>query len=85
MSFAPPDLAIAIDPTPGAGLVAAIAAISFVTGVLAGLGPAMSDSRVNLVAALNSTGYFGSVRGSSRLRRALVVAEVTISVMLLPA
>jgi ABC-type antimicrobial peptide transport system permease subunit len=38
---------------------------------------------VNLVAALKNTGYFGSVRGSSRLRRALVVAEVTITVMLL--
>ena len=65
------------------GLIGGIAIISLAIGVLAGLGPAMADSRVNLLSALKHGGYFGSVRGNSRLRRALVIAEVTITVMLL--
>ena len=83
VAFAPPDLAMAINPTPGVGLIAGIAITALAIGLIAGLGPAMTDSRVNLTAALKSTGYFGSVRGSSRLRRALVITEVTITVMLL--
>ena len=82
-AFAPADLAMAINPTPGIGLIAGIAIAALAIGLLAGLGPAMTDSRVDLTAALKSTGYFGSVRGSSRLRRALVITEVTITVMLL--
>ena len=83
MSFAPPDLAVAINPNPSVGLIGAVILISLMIGILAGLGPAVSDSRVNLLSALKSSGYFGSIRGNSRLRRALVVAEVTITVMLL--
>ena len=83
VAFAPPDLAMAINPTPGVGLIVAIAITALAIGLLAGLGPAMTDSHVNLTAALRSTGYFGSVRGSSRLRRSLVITEVTITVMLL--
>ena len=60
---------------------ASLAAIAI--GVFAGLGPAVADSRVNLVSALKATGYFGGGRGGSRLRRVLVIAEVTITVMLL--
>ena len=83
LSFAPPDLAVAIDATPGMGLITAIVVSALGIGVLAGLGPAVSDSRVDLIAALKNGGYFGSVRGNSRLRRALVITEVTITVMLL--
>jgi predicted permease len=82
-AFAPSDLAVAINPVPDGGLVAGIVAVALAIGLLAGLGPAVSDSRVNLVAAMKSSGYFGAVRGSSRLRRGLVIAEVTITVMLL--
>jgi predicted permease len=82
-SFAPPDLALAINPNPSTSLIAGIAAISLGIGTLAGLGPALTDSRVNLLAALKTGGYFGSVHGNARLRRALVVAEVTITVVLL--
>ena len=83
VSLAPPDLAMAIDPVPGAGLIAGIIVVAVTIGVFAGLGPAFADSRVNLVVAMKATGYFGGLRGNSRLRRALVIAEVTITVMLL--
>lgn len=82
-AFAPADIAMAIDPTPDGAVIAGIVAMSVAIGVLAGLGPAVADSRVNLVSALKHSGYFGSVRGHSRLRRALVIAEVAITVMLL--
>jgi putative ABC transport system permease protein len=82
-AYAPPDLAMAMDTTPGPGLIAAIAVLSIGIGVFAGLGPALADSRIDFVMALKNSGYFGSVRGSSRLRRALVIGEVAITVMLL--
>lgn len=82
-TFAPPDLAVAINPVPSAALILGMIAVALAIGVLAGIGPAIADSRVNLLSTLKSGGYFGSVRGHSALRRALVVAEVTITVMLL--
>ncbi len=80
---APADIASAIDVTLDGGLVLAIAVVSLAIGLVAGLGPALADSRVNLVLALKNSGYFGSVPGHSRIRRVLIVAEVTITVILL--
>jgi putative ABC transport system permease protein len=82
-TFAPPDFAVAINPLPSPWLVMTIMGISAAVGVLAGLGPALADSRVNPIEALKSAGYFSGAGGNSRLRRGLIIAEVTITVMLL--
>ncbi len=57
--------------------------ISVVTGLAFGTFPALA-SRVDLVSALKSTGKgTGDVRGGHRLQRALIVAQVAMSVVLL--
>ncbi len=58
--------------------------ISVVTGLLAGLVPALRSSRADLAATLKEGGptLAGGV-GTNRLRRALVVAEVAVSLVLL--
>jgi putative ABC transport system permease protein len=59
-------------------------AVSFLTGIVFGLVPALEASRVNLSETLkeSSRGSSGSARGL-RLRSALVVAEVGLALMLL--
>jgi predicted permease len=56
-------------------------ALSFVTAILSGLAPALQASRADLVPALKADGVGG---GSSRvrLRNAFLVAQVTMSLML---
>jgi predicted permease len=57
--------------------------ISLLTGILFGLVPAITASRVNLAAALNENGTHAStgVRGG-KLRSALVIAEMALTVVL---
>ena len=61
-------------------------AISLATGILFGLAPALRCSRPNLVETLKDggKGASGGVSGKN-LRRSLVIAEVTLSVILLTA
>src|ERR1700724_2640773 len=60
------------------------AAAAVAAGLVFGLVPALQDARMDLVSILNEGGRAASAgRGSSRLRSALVVAEVGLSVMLL--
>ena len=59
------------------------AAISAGTGVLFGLLPALSATRTDVMPLLKQGGGKGSVAASSRLRQALIVAEVALSVLLL--
>ena len=59
-------------------------ALSLVTGLLFGLVPALRSTKPNLAPTLKD--QVGAVHGASggvRLRKALVVAQVTISVLLL--
>src|SRR5215472_11981479 len=58
--------------------------LSLLTGMLFGLAPAWQMARVEVNATLNETarGVFGGVR-QSRLRGALIVAEVALSLVLL--
>jgi putative ABC transport system permease protein len=64
-------------------VVGAVTALSALVGVLAGLAPALADSRINLVSALKETGFFSSGPRRSRLRRTLIVAEVALTVTLI--
>jgi len=58
-------------------------ATSLVTGFLFGLLPAISASRIDIVALLKQGGSKGAAGSSNRLRHALIVAEVALSVVLL--
>ncbi|HXT64699.1 MAG TPA: ABC transporter permease [Pyrinomonadaceae bacterium] len=63
-------------------VLAFTAAIALTTGVVFGLVPAIWSSRTNLTDALKE-GSRGTTSGHGRLRQALVVAEVALSLMLL--
>jgi predicted permease len=79
--FVPPD--VSLDVSPDATVLAFTAGVSLLTGILAGLAPAVQATRPSLVAALKDDVPGRS--GSSRvvLRRALVVAQVALSLLLL--
>src|SRR5205085_6478407 len=58
-------------------------AVTMLTGVLFGLAPALRGSRVNLGETLKEGGRALAGGGGQRLRNALVVAEVALSLVLL--
>lgn len=58
-------------------------AITFLTSILAGVLPAASASRVNLIEFLKSGGQKGAARGRNRLRGSLIVAQIAVVVILL--
>jgi len=58
--------------------------VTFVTGLAIGLLPALQASRVNVVEALKEAGR-GSIGSGSRLRASLLVAEVSLSLVVLIA
>jgi putative ABC transport system permease protein len=64
------------------GVLAFTAALCVVTGILFGLAPAWQASRPDVQDALKETAR-GSTGGKSRLRQALVVSEVALTLMLL--
>ncbi|HEY7856369.1 MAG TPA: ADOP family duplicated permease, partial [Terriglobales bacterium] len=57
-------------------------ALSFATGILFGLAPALSAARVRLATALNSGGTRVSGGAHTRLRQALLIAEVALALVL---
>jgi putative ABC transport system permease protein len=57
--------------------------LSMLTGALCGLAPALQISRLDLNDALKEGGRAGTMSGARRLRPALVVAEVALSLFLL--
>jgi putative ABC transport system permease protein len=57
--------------------------LSMVTGALFGLVPALQVSRLDLNDALKEGGRAGTMSGGRRLRQALVVSEVALSLILL--
>jgi len=59
------------------------ACVSVATGILFGLAPALRCSRPDLVDALKDSGRTASGAAGGRTRRALVVAEIALSVVLL--
>jgi predicted permease len=58
-------------------------AVSVFASILFGIVPALVCSRVDLNSALKQSGSHGVIRGVGRMRRALVVAEIALSVVLL--
>jgi putative ABC transport system permease protein len=70
---------IAIDPT----VVAFTAAVSVFTGLLIGLVPAWRITRAPVAGTLKEGGRGAGTSGTSRARRALVVAEVALAVVML--
>jgi len=59
------------------------AAVSVVTGLLVGLLPARSATRIDLIEPLKGSGRSSATSGTLRLRGALMTAEVALALMLL--
>ncbi|MGH9481946.1 MAG: ABC transporter permease [Terriglobales bacterium] len=84
---------VSLDLTPDARVLAFIAAVCLLTGVLFGLAPALRMARLDLNATLQASGRGGSgrsrhvlgrfIRGGLPLGKLLVVGQVTLSIVLL--
>jgi hypothetical protein len=74
---------VALDPANDTGVFLFTAAVTILAGVLFGLGPALRATRLNLsgTTAANVRGAIG-MRGGLGVGRALVVAQVTLSLTL---
>jgi putative ABC transport system permease protein len=85
MTFAPVDLPRADGIRISARVVMLVASITLLTGVVFGLVPALQTLREDLQGWLKeqARGSAGAGRTSHRLRRALVIAEIAMSVALL--
>jgi predicted permease len=82
-SFRPPsDLPLRIDVSMNWPVLTFACAVTVLTGVLFGLTPALASTRADLVSVLKE-GSPVQLTGASRLRRALVVAQVALSLGLL--
>jgi putative ABC transport system permease protein len=58
-------------------------AISFITGILFGLAPALQAAKIELTEAMKESARTGVSRHRARLRNILVIAEVAIAIVLL--
>ena len=72
---------IALDFSPDGYVLKWMLVVSLLTGVIFGLAPALLATRTDLVATIK--GAAGNARGRWNLRGALVVAQVTISIVVL--
>ncbi len=84
ISFLPVGIsALTISPTPDWRVLAFAFGISLLTGVAFGLVPALQSTRVNLAPTLKDSVGSIAVGGSVGLRKALVAAQVSLSLILL--
>jgi predicted permease len=77
------DLPVRVDLTLDYRVLAFATVLSFVTGVLFGLAPALKATRVDLVQALRDEGLPSIDHRRLTLKNALIVFQVTVSVVLL--
>jgi putative ABC transport system permease protein len=84
LAMAPPGFTIDQEVGLNATVLTVTMVVAVTTGVLFGLGPALSLSRLDLVEAFKEDGTRSSgSRRSARLRQALVVTEVAVCMLLL--
>jgi putative ABC transport system permease protein len=84
-AFKPPvDFNLLIDLKPDWRVMIFTVTVSFITGALFGLAPALQASKVDLIPALKDEAGLGGYR-RSRFRNGLVVAQVALSLLLLIA
>jgi predicted permease len=82
-TFRPPsDLPLTIDVSMNWPVLGFTLLITLITGLLFGMTPAISSTRVDLVSSLKDGGPV-QLAGASRLRRTMVVAQVALSLTLL--
>jgi predicted permease len=85
VAFKPPiDFNLLIELTPDWRVMVFTLIVSFITGALFGLAPALQASKVDLIPALKDEAGLGGYR-RSRFRNGLVVAQVALSLLLLIA
>jgi predicted permease len=80
----PVDLPLAIDFAPDTRALAFTLLVALLTGIAFGLAPALQASRLDFASALRGD-TSGSGRSRSRLRSALIVGQVALSLVLLTA
>ena len=84
MSFIPTGTTpLVLSARPNWGVFGFTIGVSFLTGVLFGFAPAVQASRANLVTTLKDQAGAVVGGGSVRLRKVLVAAQVTLSLLLL--
>jgi len=81
-SLSATDAPMVLDLHPDARALAFTAALALLTGVLFGLAPAMRSARASLTPALSTRGSAGT-RGAFSTGKALVIAQVALSLVLL--
>jgi predicted permease len=83
LGFKPPiDFPLAVDVDVDWRVLIFSLAVSLITGAIFGLAPALQATRPNIVTALKDTAAQGGAR-KTRLRSALVVAQISLSLLLL--
>src|SRR5207237_10031771 len=81
--IAPPvEIPFVFSPDPDGRVVVFVALVTVVTAVLFGLAPALTASRADVAGVIKDETTIGG-RGRSRLRGALVVAQLALSLVLL--
>jgi putative ABC transport system permease protein len=80
----PVDVPLALDIRPDSRVLAFTLAIAFVTGIVSGLAPALQASRLDLAIGLRGDTAGGGV-ARSRLRNALMIGQIALSLVLLSA
>ena len=83
MAAMPTDIPLAGEVSLDWRVLAFTAALSILTGILFGLAPAMQSSKLDLNESLKEGGRGSTEGGSGRLRSALIVTEIAVSMVLL--
>jgi putative ABC transport system permease protein len=83
LAMAPPNIPRLTETVMDGRVLAFTLAVSVFASILFGIAPALVGSRVDLNSALKQSGSHGAIRGVGRMRRALVVGEIALSVVLL--